>query len=114
MAAAFARMRPPRSCAPQERSKTYSASVPAGLRLLRRWIGDHRREIGLGGELAVDQRPAGKLADAGALLDEFHLEAEQATGLDRLTKFRPLDGHEINQLAAVREAEGFDRENARR
>ena len=46
-------------------------------------IGDHRREIGFGGKLAVDARAAGELADARALLDEFDVELEQAAGLDR-------------------------------
>ena len=40
-------------------------------------IGDHRRETGLGGELAVDQHPAGELADLAAVLDEIDLDAQQ-------------------------------------
>ena len=33
--------------------------------------------------------------------------------LDRLAELRAVDSHEVDQLAAVREAEGFNGENAR-
>ena len=85
------------------------------LALQARWrVRDHRRELRFGNDLAVDQRAAGKLADAGPLLDELDLEPKEHAGLDRSAEFRPLDGHEIDQLAGVREAERFDREHARR
>jgi hypothetical protein len=75
-------------------------------------IGDHRREIRLGGELAVDQRTTGELADRRAFLDELDVQRQEHSRLDRSTEFRPLDGHEIDQLARPGEAEGLDRENA--
>ena len=78
-----------------------------------RRIRDHRRELSFGNDLAIDQRAAGELADAGPLLDELDLEPQKHSRLDRGTEFRALDGHEIDQLAGVREAERFDREHAR-
>ncbi len=54
------------------------------------WIGDHRREIRLGDELAVNARASGELANGGALLNELDVEPEQnararpARGISRL------------------------------
>src|SRR5947209_6772657 len=77
------------------------------------WIGDHRREVRLCNELALDAGAAGELAHAGALLDEFDLELEQHARLDGRTELRAVDGHEIDELAGSGEAERFDGENAR-
>src|SRR5437763_12550010 len=75
-------------------------------------IGDHRREVRLGGELAVDAGAARELADARALLDEFDLQPQQDSRLDRRSKFRALDGHEIDELPRPGEAERFDGKDA--
>ena len=61
---------------------------------------------------AVEHRPAGELADARALLEEFDFEAEQHAGLDRLAELHAVDGHEIDELARTGEAEALDREHA--
>ena len=71
-------------------------------------------KLALGGDLAIEDRPAGELADAGALLDELDLEAKQDAGFHRLAELRAVDGHEIDQLAGAGEAQDFDREHARR
>src|SRR5687767_7974690 len=70
---------------------------------LRRRIGDHRGEIGFRNDPVPDQRPAGELADGGALLDEIDLEPKQHAGLDRQAELRAVDRHEINQLAGAGE-----------
>ena len=61
-----------------------------GWAIRRRRIGDHRGEIGFGGELAVDRGPAGELAHRRPLLDELDVELEQAAGLDRGAELRAL------------------------
>ena len=77
-----------------------------GLALRR--VGDHRREIGLGRDLAVEQGAAGKFAHARPLLNEFDLEPEQATRLNRNAELRAFDRHEIDELAGPGKAEGLD------
>src|SRR3546814_12692985 len=80
----------------------------------RRRVRDHRGEIRLRRDLAVDQRFARELAHGRALLDELDLEPEQYAGFDRSPAFRLVDRHEIDQLARAREPERFDCENPRR
>src|SRR5438552_17284355 len=75
----------------------------------RRRISDHCRELSFRGDLAVNGRSTGKLADSSSLLREFDFELQQNAGLDRLPELRAFDGHEVNELARVREPEGFDR-----
>src|SRR5438067_13318232 len=110
------------SCSPARRTRSTSiirmssVTAPKAARLMSAsgwWIGDHRREVRFGDELAVDARAAGELAHRGALLDELDIQPEQDPGLDRRAKFRAFDGHEINELARAGEAQRFDREHAR-
>ena len=61
---------------------------------------------------AIDQCATGKLADAGAFLEELDFEPEQHARLDRLAEFRAFDRHEVDQLAGSCEAERFDCEDA--
>src|SRR3546814_13978830 len=80
----------------------------------RRRVRDHRGEIRLRRDLAVDQRFARELAHGRALLDELDLEPEQYAGFDRSPEFRLVDRHEIDELARAREPESFDGEDPRR
>src|SRR3546814_10470069 len=80
----------------------------------RRRVRDHRGEIRLRRDLAVDQRFARELAHGRALLDELDLEPEQYAGFDRSPEFRLVDRHEIDELARAREPERFDCEDPRR
>src|SRR6266496_2499522 len=110
------------SCSRAERTcwvsatRTCSAIAPSRAQAISAsgwWIGDHRREVRLGGELAVDACSPRKLADAGALLDKFDLELEQHARLHRLTELRAVNGHEVDELAGAGEAERLHREHAR-
>src|SRR3546814_17510180 len=53
-------------------------------------VRDHRGEIRLRRDLAVDQRFARELAHGRALLDELDLEPEQYAGFDRSPEFRQI------------------------
>src|SRR5689334_5265130 len=98
-------------------TKTYSAIGPSRARSMRGsgWrIGDHRREFRLGRELPVDEGAAGELTDGRALLDKLHFEPQEHARFDRLAELRPIDRHEIDELARTGEAESFDGKHARR
>src|SRR4051812_37946838 len=71
--------------------------------LVRRRIRNHRGEARLGGELAFDQHPPRELADLAAILDQVDLDTQQHAGLDRLAELRPVDRHEIDELARAGE-----------
>src|SRR3546814_13100023 len=68
----------------------------------RRRVRDHRGEIRLRRDLAVDQRFARELAHGRALLDELELEPAQYAGFDRSPAFR---------LGARPEIAGLDRKS---
>src|SRR5947209_7218516 len=121
MRASLMRSAPESSCSPAAQtsstSDTRTCSATARSRALfmsgSAWrIGDHRREVRLGGKLAVDARSAGELAHARALLHELDLKLEQHARLDRGAELRPFDGHEVNELARAGEAERFDGEDS--
>src|SRR5436309_3945216 len=98
-------------------TKTCSATAPSRAPAMSEsgWrIGDHRREVRFCDELALDAGAPGEFADAGAFLDEIHLELEQHSRFDRGAKFRPFDRHEIDELARAGEAERLDSEHAGR
>src|SRR4051812_2692926 len=80
------------------RSSGSSGSEVCGRPSGRRRVRDHRREIGLRGELVADISLAGELTDAGALLDESDFEPQQDARLHRLAEFGAVDRHEIDEL----------------
>lgn len=49
--------------------------------LRRGRVGDHRGEIGLGRQLAVNFGAASEFGDAATVLHHFHLQVQQAAGL---------------------------------
>ena len=60
---------------------------------------------------SIVARPA-NLQTRRPLLQELDLEFQKHARFDGLAELRVLDRHEIDELARVREAEGFDREDA--
>jgi hypothetical protein len=66
-------------------------------------VGNHRRELRFGRDLALNGRTTGELADGRSLLGEFDLELQQDARLYGLAELRGLDRHEIDELAGVRE-----------
>src|SRR6185369_3184861 len=96
-------------------TRTCLATAPRGARCLPGlgWrVGDHRRELALGRNFAVEDCAARELADPRALLQELDLEAKEDAGLDRLPELHAVDGHEVNELARASEAKALDREDS--
>src|SRR6476469_7216145 len=91
-------------------TRTHSATGRSRVPSMREsgWrVGDHRRELALGGDFTIEHCAAGEFADAGALLNEFDLEPQENARFDRLPELHPVDRHEVNELARPGEAKAL-------